>query len=1682
MKCSCDSVSRWGKVAHTDKVFLFCLTDGDDTVNPEASQWAGDSSHFKALVALASSELDQQKNLKRKVDDRETPPPQLHMEQTSNMSDSSDSDSAPSKAKWERSSSTTSEESGGMIPSGWLSERKSVSHRLSRSTLRKNRSSCKKEVKPKLSPANIKLEKSTQSKSSQQAVLSVKADGQDTNQSPSRGSKGRHPAASSNSSNSPAVQQPEDRRESSKGSESTKGSKGPPKFEVQRSDEKDSSKSQTKKPVSRQGDNRVGSRSLRGSTSSLRKAEGREARLDKHQRERRGASSAGHDPPPSLSPAVQTQREGQRESSDKQTLSSWNKKQDGKGETKGKGARPLSHSPQPAHKDDSKQQRKDVAKVKESQRKSSHSPKPDKSGIKQEHSPSSSKHTSPSSHKDASHQRSASPKPESKAKNGEVKKSSSDSQRVSPAVKQEASRSPSTSPRPEQRISSSKTPSVKGAISPTSAKETSASSLKASAVREVKDNKPSVKSDKGSKEVTLTGSHASKADVQKQHSHGKSSTGSRDVSPATKHLSRTPSPSTKSEHKKSGEHKKSSSGHGNPSPTPQKDSSRTPSTSPRPENRRREHSSKDKTSTPSTSPRPDSREGQLKKSAGSKERDKQSPSPKPDSRSQDHSKGASSKDRRTPSHSPKPNHGTHKQGQHEQGSHGQRSHAQGSHGHGQTTVGGSKDGRTPSTSPKPSSRSNRQSGSSTSSKEKLHSASSSDKMEKRPSKEEKQAQTPSVSPKPDSRHRDKRTSSGSPAPPKDASHSSSVSPKEKSGNEQSSSQKNHGVPKRESSSDKSKSSSSSIRNSSSSSKKASKTSPSSPKPDKLSSGGERKKGSSGVDASRDSKTEQSSSQVRADRDDKGERSQRSSGTSPSRKADPTENGPNSQRENLQGDHNTGTSRSSRDRPAFAQQVSLGFSEEDKEANIDLVAGENSVSVSGQGLGEGVGGLDGGQIFSASTSLSGTQEVKAGDSRVSRSRTTSHKEPHRTPAAGSHSRTPSPASVKGGTDHSSSKSSPTPCNHGVSGPADTSQHQSPVDTEPVLTSTDHVSATTPSRETGGGYVVAAERAGQPSGKVQASHSPVSRRENSSPTKTVTVTLEDIAPSLRQDGRSMVDGAGKATETPPTESDPARKTPTPPLSPTLWRGPRTPPGSPVPWQASGRGGRRTSRMSSTSSSSSCSSSLSSSSSRGRSSSSTRSSAPKHHKSPRRNRPSNARRRSLRSYSASSSTTTTTTSSSEDEGDVDVKQGVMDSALAANTPPTPCPPSVSPLFGSTMGSDKTVKEERGEMALPSPASPGSSLGSSTSPLFAAAATPESKARKDEVVMRQYSLGSATSSLSTSGMSEVLMREYSPGSSISSLSTSGASGSPLFGSLKDAEKDQDVGRKEVMLRCSSSSSTPNSSGSLPDVDWPTHSAASRNTKTCGDSDKAADAASSKGGDKGERQTKTAGYPSKGHLSMTRISSRNVTPLTLPDLTKPPPALYCGLSGYPSSLNNGYPSPPVPPAPRPGYLPVGSPPSPVVTVAPGYVSHSPSTQAHSKHGGPAKHTQYRNNNNNNIGPWAAGGISSPPPPPPSPSYSNPPHLSPNSPGLSGPPYYPSPGSVPVHQPLLYPATQGYWPGSYKYQPSSRSGVEGRTNGPPRLYSPGSGGGGGGGGHPHSWPSYSVGGGPPLSSRAMRRQ
>ncbi|KAK7099700.1 platelet binding protein GspB-like isoform X2 [Littorina saxatilis] len=335
-----------------------------------------------------------------------------------------------------------------------------------------------------------------------------------------------------------------------------------------------------------------------------------------------------------------------------------------------------------------------------------------------------------------------------------------------------------------------------------------------------------------------------------------------------------------------------------------------------------------------------------------------------------------------------------------------------------------------------------------------------------------------------------------------------------------------------------------------------------------------------------------------------------------------------------------------------------------------------------------------------------------------------------------------------------------------------------------------------------------------------------KEQMSPTKTVTVTLEDIAPSLK-DSKSM--GSYIVSDSPmsksPRSGDYPEKSFAAYKSPPQWRGPHTPPGSPVHSEASGRQSRRDSRVSSTSS---CSSSRSSSStSRARSTSSGQSGT-KRQKSPRK---ANARRRSLRSYSTSTTTSTTAISSEEESDDQSSKQDSFATPAAAQSPSVVSRMTVSPLFGSLGEPEKKLNP----------------------------------VKKEEVPTQSDSSASSSESSTSTPVEEEPPKELTLGRRDSLVEPAAVQGRRLSFTQLGGSENKNLSAK-----------------------YP-----------------------------------AAGSATKAPLSMSSKKPNTTTAsLPLPDMTKPPPGMYSG--GH-----SGYPSSPLP-APRPGYLPVGSPPNP------GYISHSP--------------------------------------------------------------------------------------------------------------------------------------------------
>ena len=1475
-------------------VFLFCPPDADQTVDPEAKLQADDSSDFKALLALASSELDHQRNLKRKRDGNETSSAKSD-NKTSSASKDLKTHDGPSTAKWGKSHAPTSNAPSNPGHHGQSSGKNTKTHH-SHSGGSKHASSSKRE-KPSsqntstscpgpVSSAHGACGKSARSPSPSPAPAQHKNRGQ-TVESPDKptaaASKALVPKTCKQEKKQSGEEQvaPSSSKASQQGTESDakvssdasrsvgkedrgKGSSSKSKLsakerkphgistkEPQKSEEvnksqqqkhetagdkhspterKDQEKDLTKKSNCPHSHKAISSR------SSAKVGE-REARLDKHQRKSFGSSATEGKPSSSFSTAAPSKSSKKEESKaeergGKHCAAVLEKKHEGKRDGKESSACTPSHSPRPKKAGDH-EPGKDATRTKESPPKaSSLSPTPKKHSNKQEISPSSK----------AAHQKetppcqpsSSSPKPEHR-RGDKHKKSSPRSQTDSPTAKSEIPRTPSSSPKPENRGDKHRKPSPSNGVSGIAPK----------------------------KEASHASSSSPKPESNKGEKH-------RNSSPSSQRS--TPAPKVKAAH--------------------------TPSTSPKPENRHSE-----KRSSGHSSPVP-SKDTALTTTASAASKDE-----------------VDDKDRKT------------------------------------------SNSRNNSPVPKKET-----SGSSTPSK--------------------------SSSSKPNKNYagKDWKKTSSSQSKPQEGKADSARNPSPLSHRIKIEGKSRLHTPTKD-------------KQDSSASKKSSSTSP-----------------------------------------------------SPSASQGPQKSTTKHDREGYHKPANRAASPCEK-RPAFEQQVSLGFSQEDTQEVVSQDASQfpspcpspsssvrkklqgqkNASSLAGSGQKvdqkESVASRNGSSESSRLPPVSDiggrVDELKSSkDQRPSRSCTSSPqllgtRKARRQSSSAPSSRTSSPVARK---DESQPRASRSTVSHSMAQPAvklETSRHQKSSSTHKtkvgLVTASSlfpakgeaPASSATPAGKGAGLPVFSSPKSPSKVDRALCRHSPKESssvaRERVSPTKTVTVTLKDIAPSLKESGSMgsyFVDSPVKRSSESPTIRSPDSSFPEKPRSPTLWRGPRTPPGSPAQSDLSSRQSRRDSHISSTSSSSSgrssTSSSVSSSTSRGRSTSSGQSGGNRQ-KSPRKNR-ANARRRSLRSYSSSTTTTATSSSSEEESDSQTTKQGHATSkttAAAGSASPAPA----SPLFGPLIECEKKQNLAKELTSAPSELSPSSTDSSSASPVDAVAPK-DSQTNGGALYSQEAALN--------------------PG---------------LTGRVKPvhaAACQQQLGPRAVDVK----TEQPAAVGKYPGPIGAT----------------------------------------KGQQSMTHISSRSATTtLPLPDLTKPPPALYTGLSGYPS--------PPLP-APRPGYLPIGSPPT-VVTVAPGYISHSPNTPSQNTQPpmGMGKYSQYRsitaptnnnNNNNNKVGSWGPSGhggsiagpsspfSANPPPPPPPPP---PPHLSSDGRGLN-PPYYQQPSAAPMpilQQALLYPTGQAYsQSNSYKYQHAP---VPGRASRAPRLYSPGT---------PHSWHPYSRG--PPLNNGGMRRQ
>ncbi|XP_076440940.1 uncharacterized protein LOC143280205 isoform X2 [Babylonia areolata] len=1552
----------------------------DDTVDPETKPRADESSDFKALVALASSEFDLQRSQKRKAEEEKgacAEPDGKSPEEPEQVDDVS----GPSRTKVGKSSSSASDCSSNPGQHRGFSRRKVKTRHSSRQQRSANGGDGRSEgighnpVKSEGSPSSAPLLASSEDMSSRFLAEKEASDvSEDTGPLPpqmnasqkdrnsgEKGSKLSQQHAKVGEENTYVSCQSMLCTGEKKGEKSkiTIKSKSYQKADENKDDLCDSSleppqqmkqnngpKSKLSKSISNTASSAGSSRPLRGTNST--RAEGREARLDKHQQHKQHSSSLAQKPsdPVSVTPQSSQEADQKKESGAGNSFSKT--KCDGKSEGKHSASSTPSHSPKPGRGAHDEQHGKEASTSCDCLHKSSSSsPKPSQLQNKAVKAPSSSHHSSVSRKGGENH--SSSSKSKTKFSNKDDLKKSSSSIQHSCEVKKEVPRPSSSSPKPSHRNDKDRKSSDSSHVSPVSRKET-----------------PS------------TSNTSQRPDSKKDIKHSKPSSGSQKMVPLPKDHSRTSSSSSpKPDDRRKDVHERSS-GQKSSSRLPKEVSHPSVSSSSKSENRHDRSSkscpssrnlspvSKDSSHTPSTSQKPDQRKGDLDRTSNSKEKSRTpSVSPKPDSRNSERHKSRT------------------------------------------TSPVSSKDGVRSSTSPSP----------------KDHSG---------------HAQT-------SGNHQTSLSKEVADHAHKTSSKSRDTSP---------SNQKKSDPDIEFLKTNKTAYDATTVKNHQNSSKDSKNSSHPSSKEEKVSS--KDRPSQHNRDKSCRTKATRKSSPSPSDRTTCRDGQRLFSGSQ-----SPSLDQPQLEK-----------------RPAYESQVSLGFSQEEKDsqslssdchpssslvqcqdASLPALGEEKAgstdcvKSIPSSQIGRVVGseGQGVGRRAEERIKVQGVQRSGSRSCTTSPQPTGSVRNSHVSSAPSS--RTPSPLSAKDRSQRSVSR--PDPEQHRAAA-ADSQMKSSAsvsINTKQGRVKDLTVSSQLPSGEPATGTVSGLPRDvktglsrcldADASFKENASfakYSGITARESTSPTKTVMVTLKDIAPCLRESGSSVMDLYSKVPGFGSSSDWQQKGHSSSPLSPTLWRGPRTPPGSPSPSVASSRGSRRHSRISSSSSCSSrssTSSSLSSSTSRGRSTSSTRS-APNKQKSPRKNRTANARRRSLRSYSASSSTTsTTTTSSSSSEEEMEVSGTKRDSTedlCDVKLDPAP-PPTISPLFGPLRAPEKSEKRAREEASLPSESSPCSSLSSltnppSVSPLFGLLKDPEKKL-----------------------MEESAACESSPGSTPSSTTSpcgEWQKDSPL--QCRDSRDGQTQGSTVVPEGC-------------------VHPSLSQPAASCGKPDQH----SSSG--------KYGGSGSRNPQSMTHISSRTATTsLPMPDLTKPPPSLYCGLAGYPSpSMVNSYPSPPVP-APRPGYLPLGSPP-PVVTVSPGYISHSPNTPSHNHQPTAAtKFSQLRNHNNNNVGPWGVGGhmAGGAPPPPPS-SSSFPPSTPGEKPGGRTRHMYPATAAtLPGQQPSLQypPGNSNFW-SNYKYHGtpvSARPSLDSSHARPPRLYASSS----GNNHHAHNWHPYS--GGTPLTNSAIRRQ
>ncbi|KAL8581416.1 hypothetical protein ACOMHN_004301 [Nucella lapillus] len=1564
--------------------------DAADSSAPCDSQPRADSSSagFKALLAFASSELDLQRSQKRKAKESEAEsgekgpvaledaendegPRRLKMGKSSSaLSDCCDDWGRPrgsSKRKMKshrftsRKPGSVASEGGWAEEGGASSSQAECSSRGPASTQNRTTSSAVPDLEKVSCKKDTHIAKGAEQLAPQSNLSSdvrarERAVMKDENRDRSGESKIKDQKKATGNASKPSAEtnndNTTDRTEDESRSSSVSGGKHSVRSESGNdTKQKARPRSKPKKPVSQHASGSAASRSLRGNASTC--AEGREARLEKHQRQSDGPSPGERKPSPARLTADLAQEDQQqvKEGGGKHCGSSKTQGQ-GKKDQKPSPSRTPSHSPKPGAGGDGRG--KEGSRSKGSHHRSpSSSPKPGHHhGTSVGPSSSSPHHSVCKKEVAEGHSSSTKTKGEHREEGRKLPSSQPD---VKKEVKKEAPRPSSSSPKPSHRSDKDKKPGHNSRnVSPVTKKESS-SAVHASAApdsrKDSKHGKPSSGSQKTSstsKEPSRTSSSSPKPEDRKKDGHGKSSSSQK--SSSHKEHSRPSSSSSASKHEQRSDKSSKSSSSRNPSPVG-KESSHSSSLSPKPDQKKGENvrgvDCKEKSHPPSTSPKPKDRSGEKSKSRTS---------------SPVSSKDAVRSSSTSPSR-PKDQHS------------------------GSARKSGSQHG-----SVEPSSSTHKP---------------SSTGRDASPSTQHRKTNPDTASPKPSKTEHQTKKDKNNQSSWKDHETVSGIKTAKESGRGRS---------------------------------------------DQVSRGRTCKtKKSSPISSSRNVSTD----------------GQKVSGENHSPSPDPPQ---------------------AEKRPAFEHQVSLEFSQEEQDLKDAASSrGPSSSTEKHQNfrllLKECEGkNTDGGTSGWKGKNEPGVCTISGGDRRVeelllqerraSRSCTASPQPaagvvaPAPGPSSAPSSRAPSPlSSAKDRAHHQGCR--PTAAQHPIQAAAQkTDRRGSPgglstsaKDVEGKmgtvassllsLGEADAACGTKRGTKTGVSGRPVAQTALKEEARDMVRRSLV--RESASPTRTVTVALQDIAPSLG--GGSVMDLPGKCVA---VGGDWAGRAQAPPLP--LWRGPRTPPGSPAP----SSGGRRNSRcISSSSSSCSSRSSTSSSTSRGRSSSSSshRSNPPPypHHpharKSPRKHRAASARRRSLRSYSASSTTSTTTPTtstptSSEEEIECATPKG-DDCVSLAKLAPVP-PPAISPLFGPLRVPEKRAREEA---SLPSESSPCSSISSLTNP---------------------------------------------------------PSVSPLFGMLQEAERK---GREEwAHVESSPASSTP--SPGCGDWQKDSHARAARNDHPSARPHEGTllrpspshpagpNVAGSNGGkSSGKGDGKYPGSippPSRAAQSMTHISSRPATTsLPLPDLTKPPPTLYCGLPEYPyPSPISGYPSPPTPTL-RPGYLPLGSPPPlPVVTVAPGYISHSPSSSSLAASASTAspggKFSQLRNHNNNTVGPWGVGGgMGTGAPPLHSPSSSS--SFSPGSAEKSGSRashLYPSPThslppTPPTQQPAppTYPsAGQSYWVGGgYKYRSPPVAGRLQDNNAasaqPPRGYV---GSGVGGHGHAHGWHPYAAG--TPLSNGTMRRQ